>query len=53
MFWNGWDGGGPTRDGGLIESEEDGTEKGCGLLIRVGTEVGMNVDDESRADSRE
>jgi hypothetical protein len=49
---NGWNGGGLTGDGGLIEGEEDGAEEGCRLLVRVGLEVRMDIDDESRADSR-
>ena len=40
-----------TGDGRLIESE-DGTE-GSGLLVRIGLEVRVGVDDERRADGRE
>ena len=42
-----------ARDGGLVESEEDCAEEGGGLLVRIGLEVGMDVDDEGRADGRE
>ena len=48
-----WDGGGLTGDGGLIEGEEDGTEEGRRLLVRIGLEVRVDVDDESGADGRE
>ena len=48
-----WDGRGLTRDGGLIESEENCAEEGGRLLVRIGLEVGMDVDDEGRADSGE
>jgi len=44
---------GLTGDVGLIESEEDGLEEGRRLLVRVGLEVRMDVDDESRVDGRE
>jgi len=50
---NGWNGGGLTGDGGLIESEEDGTEEDSGLLVWIGLEVRMGIDDESGADGRE
>ena len=53
MFWDAWDGGGLAGNSGRIESEEDGAEEGCGLLVRIGSEVGVDVDDESRADNRE
>ena len=42
-----------TRDGGLIESEENCTEEGGRLLVRIGLEVRMDVDDEGGADGRE
>ena len=50
IFLDKWDGRGLTRDGGLIESEEDCTEEGGRLLVRIGLEVGMDVDDEGGAD---
>ena len=53
MFLNGWDGGGLTRNGGLVESEEDGSKKGGGLFVGIGLEIRMDVDDEGGADSRE
>ena len=53
IFLDKWDGRGLTRDGGLIESEEDCTEEGGRLLVRIGLEVGMDVDDEGGADGRE
>ena len=46
-------GGGLTGDGGLIESEEDGAEEGNRLLIGIGLELRMDIDDESGADGRE
>ena len=52
-FLNGWNDGGLTGDGRLIESEEDGTEEGRRLLVGIGLEVRVDVDDESGADSRE
>ena len=50
---NGWNGGGLTRDSGLIESEADGAEKGGGLLVGIGLEIRIDITDESRADGRE
>jgi len=47
------DGRGLTRDGGLIESEENRAEESGGLLVRIGLEIRMDVDDEGRADGRE
>jgi len=52
-FLDKWNGGGLTGDGGLIEGEGGGTEEGCRLVVRIGLEVGMDVDDESGADGRE
>ena len=46
-------GGHLTGDGGLVESEEDSAKKGCRLVVRIGLEVRMDIDDESRADGRE
>ena len=37
----------------MIESEEDGTEEDRRLLVGIGLEVRMDIDDESRADGRE
>ena len=46
-----WQNGGRfVWDCGLVEGEEDGAEEGWGL---VRLEFGMDVDDKSRADSRE
>ena len=42
-----------TGDGGLIESEEDSAEEGGGLLIGIGLEVRVDIDDKRRADGRE
>ena len=52
IFPNGRNYGGFTGDGGLIESEEDGAEEGSGLLVGIGLEFGMDIDDESGADGR-
>ena len=48
-----WNGGGLTGDGGLIESDEDSAEEGSGLLVGIGLEVRMYIDDKRGADSRE
>ena len=53
IFLNRWNGGGLTRDGGLIESEEDSAEEGSGLLVGIGLEVRMDIDDKRGADGRE
>jgi len=53
IFLNRRGGRGITRDGGLVESEENGTEEGGGLFVRIGLEVGVDVDDEGGADGRE
>ena len=47
ILLNRWNNGGLAGDGRLIESEEDCTEEGCGLLVWIGLKVGTNVDDES------
>ena len=52
-FLGGWDGGGFVRDGRLVEGEEDRAEEGCGLLVRIGLETRVDVDDEGRADGGE
>jgi len=48
-----WNGGDLTRDAGLVESEEDGTEEGRRLLVRVGFEERMDIEDERGADDGE
>ena len=53
VFPNGRNCRGLTRGGRLIESEKNCTEEGGGLFVRIGLEVGMDVDDEGRADSGE
>ena len=53
VLLNRWKGGGLTGDGGPIESEEDGTKEGGGLLVRIRLEVRIDVDGERRADGRE
>ena len=42
-----------VRNSGLVEGEEDRTEEGCGLGVRIGFELGLDVDDEGRADRGE
>ena len=48
-----WDGRSVTRDGGLVESEEDRAEEGGGLFVGIGLEVLMGIDNESGTDCRE
>jgi len=50
---DGWDSGGLVRDGRLVECEKDRTEEGCGLLVRIGLEPRVGVDDKGGADSGE
>jgi hypothetical protein len=52
-FLNGRNGGGLAGNGGLVESEEDGAEEGGRLLVGIGLEIRMDVDDEGGADGRE
>ena len=52
IFLSRWDGRSVTRDGGLIESEENRAEEGSRLFAGIGSEVRMDVDDESGADGR-
>ena len=52
-FLNGRNGGGLPGDGGLVESEEDGSEEGGGLFVGVGLEIRLDVDDKGGADNRE
>jgi hypothetical protein len=44
---------GSHRDGGLIGSEEDGAEEGCGSLILIELVLRMSVEYEGGADGRE
>ena len=37
----------------MVESEEDCTEEGGGLLVGIGLEIRMDVDDKGGADCRE
>ena len=46
VFRSGWNGKGLAWNRRLIESEEDGTEEGRGLLVWVGPELRMDIDDE-------
>jgi len=48
-----WDGRSVTRDGRLIEGEENCAEEGGGLLVRIGLEVRMGINDEGGADGGE
>ena len=50
-FLDRWNDGGLTGDGGVIEREEDNSEEGRRLFVRVGLEVRMDVDDKGGADS--
>ena len=47
-----WDGRGFVWDCGLVESEEDCAEESHRLVVGVGLEFGMDVNDEGRADGR-
>jgi hypothetical protein len=49
----GWNGGGFVRDGGLVEGEKDCAEEGCRLLVRIGLELRVDVDDEGGTDGGE
>ena len=49
---DGWDGGGFVWDSRLVESEKDRTEEGCRLVVGIGLESCVDVDDEGRTDSR-
>jgi len=42
-----------TRDGGLVESKEDGVEECGGLLFWVYLQLRLDIDDECQADGRE
>jgi len=48
-----WDGRSFVWDGRLVEGEKDRTEEGCGLLVRIGLETRVDVDDEGGADGGE
>ena len=37
----------------MVESEEDGTQKGRRLVVGIGLKLRADSDDESRADCRE
>jgi hypothetical protein len=53
VFWGSWDGGDFVWDCGTVEGEEDGTEEGHCLVVGVGLELRIDVDDESRANGGE
>jgi len=48
-----WDSGGFVWDGRLVEGEKDRAEEDCGLLVRIGLETRVNVDDEGGTDGGE
>ena len=50
---NGRNVGGLAGNGGLVESEKDGPEERRGLLVGIGLEIRVDVDDKGRVDSRE
>jgi len=50
---DGRDSGRFVRDGRLVEGEKDRTEEGCGLLVRIGLETRVDIDDEGRTDGGE
>ena len=52
VLLNGRNGGGLAGNGGLVESEEDSTKEGGGLLVGIGLEVLVDVDDKGGADGR-
>ena len=52
-FLDRWKDEGLTGDGGLVESEKDGTKEGHRLLVWIGSEVRVNIEDESGADCGE
>ena len=53
IFLGGWHGGDFVWDSRLVEGEEDRTEKGSRLVVRVGLELRVDVDDEGGTDGRE
>jgi len=56
VWWislNGWDGRGVTRDGRLIEGEENRAEEDSGLLVGIGLEVRVDINYKGGADGRE
>jgi hypothetical protein len=53
VFLGGWNGGGFVRDSRLIEGEEDCAEESGGLLVRIGLQARVDVDDEGGTDGRE
>ena len=48
-----WNSGGFVWNCGLVKGEEDGTEESYRLVVRVGLEFRIDIDDEDRADGRE
>ena len=42
-----------ARDGGLVESEENGAEECCSVLVWVGLQLRLDTHDKCRADGRE
>jgi len=42
-----------TGDGRLVESEEDGAEECSRLLVRVGLQLRLDIENECRADGGE
>ena len=50
---SGWNSGDFVWDSGLVEGEEDRAQEGSRLIIRVGLEFRVDVDDEGGTDGRE
>ena len=48
-----WEGGSIVSKGGIIDLVNKDTEEGDGVIVRVGSELGLDIDDECGGDGRE
>ena len=48
-----WESGGVVSEGGIVDLVDENTEESSSLTTRVGLELGLDVDDESRSDGGE
>ena len=48
-----WEGRGVVSEGGIVDLVDEDTEEGDSLITRIGLELRLDIDDESRGDGGE
>ena len=48
-----WEGGSVVSEGGIVDLVDKDTEEGDGVIVRVGSELGLDIYDECGGDGRE